>query len=84
MFWSSTWTWRTSGTSAPGSLNFALAIFLVVPFNVTKESVVARQATIDPYHWPVVGPSNEQGPPMNPPLGPPAWWAEALITDVTG
>jgi hypothetical protein len=27
------------------------------------------------------GPSNEQGPPMNPPLDPPAWWAEALITD---
>ena len=30
-------------------------------FNVTKEAVVARQATIDPYRWPVVGPSNEQG-----------------------
>ena len=50
-------------------------------FNVTKESVVARQATIDAYHWPVVGPSNEQGPPMSPPLEPPAWWADALITD---
>ena len=50
-------------------------------FNVTKESVVARQATIDPYRWPVVGPSNEQGPPMNAPLEPPAWWADALITD---
>lgn len=50
-------------------------------FNITAESVVARQATIDPYHWPVVGASNEQGPPMNPPLDPPAWWADALITD---
>jgi ribonuclease Z len=50
-------------------------------FNITEESVVARQATIDPFRWPVVGQSNEQGPPMNPPLDPPAWWAEALITD---
>lgn len=50
-------------------------------FNITAESVVARQATIDPYHWPVVGPSNEQGPPMNAPLEAPAWWADALITD---
>lgn len=50
-------------------------------FNITKESVVARQATIDPFRWPVVGQSNEQGPPMNPPLEPPAWWADALIAD---
>ena len=46
-----------------------------------KQAVVARQATIDPFRWPVVGASNEQGPPMNPPLEPPAWWADALITD---
>jgi ribonuclease Z len=50
-------------------------------FNVTEEAVVARQASIDPFRWPVVGPSNEQGPPMNPPLEPPAWWADALISD---
>jgi ribonuclease Z len=50
-------------------------------FNITQEAVVARQATIDPFRWPVVGQSNEQGPPMNPPLEPPAWWADALITD---
>jgi ribonuclease Z len=50
-------------------------------FNITKEAVVARQRTIDPYAWPVVGPSNVQGPPMSPPLEPPAWWADALITD---
>jgi ribonuclease Z len=50
-------------------------------FNITKESVVARQATVDPFRWPVVGPSNEQGPPMSPPLEPPEWWADALITD---
>lgn len=46
-------------------------------FNVTEESVVARQATIDPYHWPVIGPTLEKGPPMSPPLAPPAWWADA-------
>jgi ribonuclease Z len=50
-------------------------------FNVTKESVVARQATIDPFAWPVVGQSRESGPPMSKPLEPPAWWADALITD---
>jgi ribonuclease Z len=50
-------------------------------FNVTKDAVVARQRTIDPYHWPVVGPTLESGPPMSPPLTPPAWWADALITD---
>ena len=50
-------------------------------FNITKDAVVARQRTIDPFRWPVVGPSNEQGPPMSAQLEPPAWWAEALLTD---
>ncbi|HQR80770.1 MAG TPA: MBL fold metallo-hydrolase, partial [Actinomycetota bacterium] len=50
-------------------------------FNVTKESVVVRQAIINPYAWPVVGHSNTQGPPMAAQLPPPAWWADALITD---
>jgi ribonuclease Z len=50
-------------------------------FNVTEEAVVVRQATIDPFRWPVVGPSNTSGPPMSKPLPPPAWWADALITD---
>jgi ribonuclease Z len=50
-------------------------------FNVTKKSVVARQRTIDPFRWPVVGESRESGPPMSQPLAPPAWWADALITD---
>jgi len=50
-------------------------------FNVTKEAVVARQRTIDPFHWPVVGASNTTGPPMSQPPEPPAWWADALITD---
>jgi ribonuclease Z len=50
-------------------------------FNITKDAIVARQRTIDPYHWPVVGPTLESGPPVSPPLPPPAWWADALITD---
>jgi ribonuclease Z len=50
-------------------------------FNITKESVVARQTIINPYAWPVVGTSNTQGPPMSAQLEPPAWWADALITD---
>jgi ribonuclease Z len=50
-------------------------------FNLTEDSVIARQATVDPYRWPVIGASNEQGPPMNVPLDPPTWWADALITD---
>ena len=50
-------------------------------FDVTEQAVVARQAAIDPYRWPVIGASNESGPPMSPPLAPPAWWADALITD---
>jgi ribonuclease Z len=50
-------------------------------FNITEAAVVARQASIDPFRWPVVGQSNTSGPPMSEPLAPPAWWADALITD---
>ena len=50
-------------------------------FNITKDAIVARQAIIDPFAWPVVGPTVITGPPMNPPPEPPAWWADALITD---
>ena len=50
-------------------------------FNITAEAVVARQATIDPFAWPVIGPTQESGPPMSSPHDPPAWWADALITD---
>jgi ribonuclease Z len=50
-------------------------------FNITEAAVVARQATLDPFAWPVVGQSNETGPPMSAPRDPPAWWADALITD---
>jgi len=50
-------------------------------FNVTKEAVVARQATTDPTAWPVVGESQVTGPPMAAPHAPPPWWADALITE---
>jgi ribonuclease Z len=50
-------------------------------FNITKESVVARQTIIDPYAWPVVGLSNDAGTPDVAQLEPPSWWADALITD---
>jgi len=50
-------------------------------FTISKDAVVARQTVIDPFAWPVVGPTGITGPPMNPPNPPPAWWADALITD---
>ena len=50
-------------------------------FNLTEDAVVARQAVVDPFPWPVVGPTGVTGPPMNPPPQPPAWWADALLTD---
>jgi ribonuclease Z len=50
-------------------------------FDVSKEAIVVRQATLDPVAWPVVGPTNTSGPPMSAPHAPPAWWADALITD---
>ena len=50
-------------------------------FNITKDAVVARQATIDPFAWPVVGQTQVTGPPMSVPHDPPAWWSDALITD---
>ena len=50
-------------------------------FNITRDAVVVRQAILDPAAWPVIGKSNVSGPPMAKPLAPPAWWADALITD---
>ena len=50
-------------------------------FDITPEAVVTRQTVIDPFAWPVVGPTVITGPPMNAPSPPPAWWAESLITD---
>lgn len=50
-------------------------------FNITEAAVVARQATLDPFAWPVVGPTEITGPPMSAPKDPPPWWADALIAD---
>lgn len=50
-------------------------------FTITKDAVVTQQTTIDPFAWPVVGPTGVTGPPMSSPNPPPAWWADALITD---
>lgn len=50
-------------------------------FNITEAAVVARQATLDPFAWPVVGQTEITGPPMSVPKDPPPWWADALITD---
>lgn len=50
-------------------------------FTITKDAIATRQATIDPFAWPVVGPTGVTGPPMSAPNPPPAWWADALITD---
>jgi ribonuclease Z len=50
-------------------------------FDISADAVVARQRVTDPFAWPIVGPTVVQGPPMSAPLEPPAWWADALITD---
>jgi ribonuclease Z len=50
-------------------------------FDITQDAVIARQRTVDPAAWPIVGPTNVQGPPESQPLPPPAWWADALMTD---
>ena len=50
-------------------------------FDITKDAVIARQRGVDPAAWPIVGPTTVQGPPESQPHAPPAWWADALITD---
>ena len=50
-------------------------------FNITKDAVLARQASVDATAWPVLGPTTVTGPPMSQPPAPPGWWADALITD---
>jgi ribonuclease Z len=50
-------------------------------FNITAEAIVARQAIVDQAPWLVVGPTLVTGPPLNQPPQPPAWWADALLTD---
>lgn len=50
-------------------------------FDISAEAVITRQSVIDPARWPVLGPTVVTGPPMSPPAEPPAWWADALLTD---
>ncbi|MEZ5150057.1 guanitoxin biosynthesis MBL fold metallo-hydrolase GntH [Rhodococcus zopfii] len=50
-------------------------------FDIGADTVIARQTTVDPAAWPVVGPTKVTGPPLSAPPPPPAWWSEALITD---
>jgi ribonuclease Z len=50
-------------------------------FDITADAVVARQRTLDPMSWAVVVETKQPGPPMSTPHDPPAWWADALITD---
>jgi ribonuclease Z len=50
-------------------------------FDISADGILTRQTTIDPAAWPVVGPTQVTGPPMSAPPEPPAWWADALITD---
>lgn len=50
-------------------------------FDITKEAIVVRQRILDPTAWPVVGATNVQGAPESAPHDPPAWWADALVTD---
>jgi ribonuclease Z len=47
-------------------------------FNVTEESVVARQATVNDAAPPVHGPSSSN-PAPEPMPAPPSWWADALL-----
>jgi len=50
-------------------------------FNITEAGLVVRQAVVDPFPWPVLGPTRVSGPPMAAPHAPPTWWADALLTD---
>lgn len=50
-------------------------------FDISADAVITRQSVIDPARWPVLGPTVVTGPPMSPPAEPPAWWADALLTD---
>jgi ribonuclease Z len=48
-------------------------------FNITKESVVVRQASVNPAAWPVIGKSHIMGPPETKPLVSPRLWEEILF-----
>lgn len=50
-------------------------------FDISADAIITRQSIIESAAWPVLGPTNVTGPPMSPVPEPPAWWAEALLTD---
>ena len=50
-------------------------------FDITAQAIVVRQRILDPMAWAVIGATKVTGPPMSAPHGPPAWWADKLITE---
>jgi len=48
-------------------------------FNITKESLVVRQSSVNPVAWPVVGQSHITGTPETKPLAPPKLWEDILF-----
>jgi len=50
-------------------------------FDITASAIVVRQRILDPMAWAVIGETKVSGPPMSAPHTPPAWWADALITE---
>ncbi len=50
-------------------------------FNITNDSVVVRQASVNSMAWPVVGESTITGPPKTQPLPLPKLWQDILITE---
>jgi len=63
-----------SGYDGPVVIAQDLTVFMV-----TKVAVVARQASVNPMAWPVVGQTHVTGPPMSAAHAPPSWWSDALI-----
>ena len=50
-------------------------------FDISADGIVTRQASVDEAAWPVIGPTKVTGPPLSRAPTPPAWWADALLTD---
>jgi len=50
-------------------------------FDITASAIVVRQRILDPMAWAVIGETKVSGPPMSAPHTPPAWWADALLTE---
>ncbi|HQR25832.1 MAG TPA: guanitoxin biosynthesis MBL fold metallo-hydrolase GntH [Nocardioides sp.] len=70
--------WRDMRTTYDGPVTIAQDLTV---FNITADGLVVRQAVVDAVPWPVLGPTQVSGPPMSAPHDPPAWWADALLTD---